>query len=454
MPRTGVIGLTASLGLWGCVSSADTGMFQHTIRLAERSDYPCPAVAAMDGVPEAVSPWTSEMPTVVTGSASVVRGQGERESEAQDITGASWNRALAQAPPPPGQITPVLDTPAEGKTQLPARTISGVLVRVNGEPILEQEARSLARWMIEDYVQRVRPASLNDESERKAVEAEVSRYLPEVVRQLVDRELLYQEAEKRVPPRGMELVRKAAQQEIDKQLRRRRQQLGFRTDDELREYLERQNVSLEALRRQVERSLIADEYLRTLVRPKFEQIDRRQLWDYYQRNMKKFERPERVEWQYIFISAREGARYLQPGEAANPAKARAQAEMVYALARQAKTPDEFARIAEQYSDGPSRTGEGEGHNLATIRPVEIAELVWKTPPGQVGPLVAAADGRGYHIFRVNKHEPARTIPFEEACLEIRRELQNQIFLAERERILRELRSKAHIEYPGSYKPPP
>jgi hypothetical protein len=452
MLRINVFGLAASLAVWGCLSGADLTGFQHVVRICE-PDKPACASVSSDGQLEKTFALGAAQRINAVGSGSVsVRGRDDRHDQYADGFGSGWNNALVQAPPPVPKTTPTIDAPQEGKSRLATQPLSGVMVRVNGVPILEQEVRSLARWMVEDYLQRVRPASLNDENERRAIEAEVSRYLPEVVRQLIDRELLYQEAEKRVPPRGMELVRKAAQQEIDKQLRRRRQQLGFRSEDELREYLERQNISLEMLRRQVERSLIADEYLRTLVRPKFEQIDRAQLWDYYQRNLKKFERPERVEWQYIFISAREGARYLQPGEAPNPAKARAQAEMVYALAQKAKTAEEFARIAEQYSDGPSRTGDGEGHDLASIRPAEIAELVWKTPPGQVGPLVPAQDGRGYHIFRVNKHEPARIVPFEEACLEIRRELQNQIFQAERERILRELRAKAHIEYPGSYKP--
>lgn len=452
MLRMNAFGLAASLAVWGCLSGADMTGFQHIIRISE-PDKAASALVPSDGQLEKSLALGAAQEIGVVGSGSVsVRGRDDRRDEYTDDFDSGWHNALVQAPPLVPKTAPTIDAPQEGKSQLATQPLSGVMVRVNGVPILELEVRSIARWMLEDYLQRVRPASLNDENERRAIEAEVSRYLPEVVRQVIDRELLYQEAEKRVPPRGMELVRKAAQQEIDKQLRRRRQQLGLRSEDELREYLERQNISLEMLRRQVERSLIADEYLRTLVRPKLEQIDRAQLWDYYQRNLKKFQRPERVEWQYIFISAREGARYLQPGEAPNPSKARAQAEMVYALVQQVKTAEEFVRIAEQYSDGPSRNGEGEGHDLASIRPAEIAELVWKTPSGQVGPLVPAQDGRGYHIFRVNKHESARIVPFEEACLEIRRELQNQILLAERERILRELRAKAHIEYPGWYKP--
>ncbi|MCS7167538.1 MAG: peptidylprolyl isomerase [Gemmatales bacterium] len=417
------LALLVSLIIPGCTWGDDRDWLHHTIHL--RRELPSPP-----------QPLTT----------ATIRGR--HEPETLNETDATL---LAQASPP-SPTTPSLGTPLEGKTRPELQPLGGVLVRVNGEPILEEEVRSLARWMLEEYLQRHRPASFNDEAERLAIEAEVSRRLHEVLEQLIDRELLYQEAEKRVPPRGMELVRKAAQQEIERQLLRRRQQMGFRTEDELREYLAQHRISLPTLRRQIERNLIAEEYLRTLIRPKFEQIDRRQLWDYYQRHLDKFHRPEHVEWQYIFISAREGARHLQPGEPPDPAKARAHAEFVYALAQQTKTAEEFSRLAEQYTDGPSRNGQGEGHDLNTIRPVEIAQLVWKTPPGQVGPLVAAPDGRGYHIFRVHKHEPARTVPFDEACLEIRRQLQNEIFLAERERILRELRAKAHIEYPAKSTP--
>ncbi|GBD35140.1 Chaperone SurA [bacterium HR36] len=447
MVRSELTCVLVSLCFWGCASGGEREPLEHIVRLTEER-------RAGSGESKRLASWES---TATQGSDALraVRGRDDREGHLPNRSDrAEQSVALPQANPPTvaPPANPSLGAPPEGKTQLLTKPLGGVLARINGEPILEEEVRSLAHWMLEDYVQRVRPASLNDEAERRALEVEVSRRLGEVLEQIIDRELLYQEAEKRVPPRGMELVRKAAQQEIDKQLLRRRQQMGLRSEDELREYLAQHRISLEALRRQVERSLIADEYLRALVRPKFEQIDRRQLWDYYQRHQQKFERPERVEWQYIFISAREGARHLRPGEPADPNKARAQAEFVYALARQTKTAEEFARLAEQYSDGPSRTGEGVGQDLKTIRPAELAGVVWNTPPGQVGPLIAAPDGRGYHIFRVNKHEPARVIPFEEACLEIRRRLQNEIFLAERARILRELRSKAHIEYPGRPKP--
>lgn len=447
MVRTNLMCVVTTLAVWGCLSGGQRSLLQHTVRIIDERE--------VRGESR-LSNFSHSAPVCYSAnSATTMRGQADHDgTNEKGSSQRTHGPLLAQASPPPPTTSSgaTLGTPAEGKAQLPAKPVGGVLVRINGEPILEAEVRSLARWMLEDYIQRVRPASLNDEVERQAIEAEVSRRLGEVLEQIIDRELLYQEAEKRVPARGMELVRKAAQQEIEKQLLRRREQMGFRTEDEFREYLAQHRISLESLRRQVERSMVADEYLRALIRPKFEQIDRRQLRDYYQQNLKKYERPERVEWQYIFISAREGARHLRPGEPADPAKARAQAEFVHGLARQAKSPEEFARLAEQYSDGPSRIGEGVGHDLATIRPAEIAELVWNTPPGQVGPLVAAPDGRGYHIFRVNKHEPGRVLPFEEACLEIRRELQQQIFLAERQRILRELRAKAHIEYPSKSPP--
>lgn len=455
MLRKDFVCVIVSLVGWGCASGGEWGLYEHVVRISAEPGHGMIASEAPRD-PEASGDHLDRSPARLRGQAPNANFTSQRElpdgSTALAQATATQSKPTSSSHSPPA-TSPALGVPPEGKTQLPAKALGGVLVRINGEPILEDEVRSLARWMIEDYLQRVQPAALNEDAERRAIEAEVSRRLGEVLEQLIDRELLYQEAEKRVPPRGMELVRKAAQQEIDKLLLRRRQQMGFRTEDEFREYLMQQRVSIESLRRQIERNLIADEYLRTLIRPKFEQIDRRQLWDYYQRNLKKFEQPERVEWQYIFISAREGARYLRPGEPPDPAKARAQAEFVYQMARQAKTPEEFARLAQQYSDGPSRTGEGVGHDLASIRPIEIAELVWKTPPGQVGPLVPAPDGRGYHIFRVNKHEPARIVPFEEACLEIRRQLQNEIFLAERQRILRELRAKAHIEYPSKIAPP-
>jgi parvulin-like peptidyl-prolyl isomerase len=63
--------------------------------------------------------------------------------------------------------------------------------------------------------------------------------------------------------------------------------------------------------------------------------------------------------------------------------------------------------------------------------------------GEVGPLIETPTG--YHIIRVIDHVPGGKTPFERACPDIRRRLQNKIGQIEYKRVVEELRAKAHIE---------
>jgi parvulin-like peptidyl-prolyl isomerase len=361
------------------------------------------------------------------------------------------DKVLAQAPPAPPEPPllpvkpPTLDRPADSRTAGLERGPSSILARVNGEPLLVEDVRLLARWNIEEQLQRSRQGPIRQVSaeERRAIDEQVRRIIAPMLDQVIERELLYQEAMANIPARGQELLRAAVQQEIDKQIDRRKHMMGFRSDEQLRAYLDEQGLSLDGLRRQVERGMIADEYIRQRIKPKIDRIDRSHMWEYYQKNRDKFERQETVVWQHIFIAYGEGAKHLQPGVQPSVEQARLHAALVHGEAMKTTTGAEWETLAVKYSDGQSRTGEGEGTTRGSVRPIELEDVVFRAPVGQVSGVI---EGRtGCHILRVVSHEPAGMIPFEKACPDIRRELQNRIFGEERQRLVREVRNKSLIE---------
>jgi parvulin-like peptidyl-prolyl isomerase len=265
-----------------------------------------------------------------------------------------------------------------------------------------------------------------------------------VLQQMVEREMIMQDAIARIPPRAMDQVRQSAQREIESQINKRKQQLGLRTDEELQVYLSKQGLSLESLKRQVERGMIADEYLRSRMSQKIQAIDREQLLEYYRNNSKLFELPE-ITWQYIFISNIAGARHLGAGESPNIERSHQHAIRIFELAQKCQTKEDFQKLAESHTDGPVANGDGEGGRRGEIRPREIEEYLYRMQPGQVG-ATEAANGRGYHIFRVLTKNAKGRKNFEEACPEIRRKIQNEIYSSEREKFLRELKVKTFVKY--------
>jgi parvulin-like peptidyl-prolyl isomerase len=359
--------------------------------------------------------------------------------------GCGWSQPNLSAqqpsgPPSSAGVSPSRTAPARNPIQpaslsrsagaepaeLEGRVTARVMARVNGHPILVEEVENAA-WSV--------LAEQGSQVPRDQWPAVKARIMAQALDSLIDREVVLQDAAARVPPRVMEKVRETARKEIDDKLRRRREQLQIKSDEEFRALLAKMGQSVEEIRRQEERNFIFTEYMRSRIRPKIEAIDRDQLLEYYTKHLEEFERPETVTWQHIFIAAQNF-----PDRAA----ARRHAEAIRAQAQAVTRDEEFAALAEKYSDGPSkyRKGLGEGTQRGRIN-ADLEPLIFRLQPGQTGPIVETP--QGFHIVRLIAHEPAGRVPFEKACLEIRKKLQGEIADAEFKRIIKELRSQAYIE---------
>jgi parvulin-like peptidyl-prolyl isomerase len=309
---------------------------------------------------------------------------------------------------------------------------ASVVARVNGEPILFEEIENLTEPQRQELQAKV-PASQYPLYETKL--------LREALEQVIDREIIYQEAKSQIRPQFMEKIKEIADKEFDTNMRKRKEQMKF-SDEELRYFLHKQGTSYEEQRRLFQRNFIAQEFMRNQVRGKIETIEREQLLDYYYRNKHEFEKTEQVFWQHIYIDAE---RFKTSGEA------RRQAEQVHRAVQACRTKEEFAALADKHSHGLAwRKGEGEGTERGQIRPPEVEDIVFGLKAGEVGPLIEARLGsssavRGYHIVRVVDHQAAGKVAFEAAVKDITRKIQNKNFQTEYTRIMKELRAKAYIE---------
>jgi peptidyl-prolyl cis-trans isomerase SurA len=358
----------------------------------------------------------------------------------------------AERPAETAPVNPLQQASLTSRTMIRAATSSAaglpdvggvitasVIARVNGQPILVEEVMNAAAGRLAEARQRV------PQAQWPAAQAEI---IASELENIINRELLLQDASTRVRGRGLDMLRDAANKEFDKTLRKRRDQLNLKTNEELKALMQKQGLSLEEERRQHERSFVAMEYLRNLIRTEVEVIDREMMLDYYRQNPKEFSRPERVSWQWIFVDIDTFSKPdpKNPGRLApDLGEARRYAEMVHAKLKAARTKEEFDALVSQYAHGRSKTnnGQGEGQTRGEIRPADLENQVFSLRPGETGPIVETPTG--FHLVRLVEHTPGGTVSFEEACPDIKRRLQNKIGQAEYLKVLKDLRAKAHIE---------
>jgi parvulin-like peptidyl-prolyl isomerase len=303
-----------------------------------------------------------------------------------------------------------------------------IRAHVNGVPIFDDEVREIC------YPALVSLSPQLSESERSAKQTEIFR---DGLQQIVDREIILQDAHARLSKNGkiyLDKLQAAASKEFDKTVRQMKSRSGVKTDDEFKDLLKQQGQSLEGIRRQFERNFMAREYMRSMIYPKVERSTSHQdITDYYREHPNEFQAVDNVKWQDIFIDA---GRY--PSREA----ARAFAEQ---LASRARNGEDFAKLS-QYDNGDSsyRNGEGFGQHRGEIKPIEAEQILFQMKDGQTGPVVEIATG--FHVIRLIHREYAGLMPLNEKTQdEIRRKLQNVVVDRETKRLLAQLKEKATIE---------
>jgi parvulin-like peptidyl-prolyl isomerase len=159
------------------------------------------------------------------------------------------------------------------------------------------------------------------------------------------------------------------------------------------------------------------------------------LRDYYEHNLKKFERPERVHTRLILAA-------LDPNAgAAAERKARDKIDKVY---RGLQAGKDFAALAEQYSDDFYRVKGGDvGWMHRGSMDPEFEKLAFTLPVGQFSAPFRTP--YGFNILKVEAREPAKLMTFEEVQAKLKAELEKKRFEELRQAWIEQLKKGARIE---------
>ena len=134
--------------------------------------------------------------------------------------------------------------------------------------------------------------------------------------------------------------------------------------------------------------------------------------DYYESNPDEFNIPQTVEARHIIIRVDENA------DAEQDENARKKAEEIFKLAKEGQ---DFAELAKKYSEGPTKT---KGGYLGTFRREEMvkpfSDKAFSMSAGDISEPVRTVFG--WHVIKVEKVNPAKTLTLAEADADIRKKL--------------------------------
>jgi len=134
--------------------------------------------------------------------------------------------------------------------------------------------------------------------------------------------------------------------------------------------------------------------------------------DYYESNLDEFNVPKTVEARHILIKVDQNA------NAEQDESARKKAEEIFKLAKEGQ---DFAELARKYSEGPTKA---KGGYLGTFRREEMvkpfSDKAFSMNAGDISEPVRTAFG--WHIIKVEKVNPAKTLSLDEAEADIRKKL--------------------------------
>jgi parvulin-like peptidyl-prolyl isomerase len=163
---------------------------------------------------------------------------------------------------------------------------------------------------------------------------------------------------------------------------------------------------------------LSKEYLAKVVMPAAK-VSEADLHEYYTQNKKSLGVPEQVRARHILFRVDPAA----SEDEKNQAKTRAEA-----ILKRAKAGEDFAKLAQTYSD--DQGSKAKGGDLGYFTPgrmvPEFENVAFYTDPGEISDIVETK--YGYHIIKVEDHIEARERSFEEMKDYIREKLHRQLVM--------------------------
>lgn len=241
---------------------------------------------------------------------------------------------------------------------------------------------------------------------------------------LIGTELLYQESKKE----GVTVDSKAFNDRFAKWRK------SFPDDEEYNKVLKALKLTDAEMKADLKRGMTIEKF----ITKKF--VDRTEVSDkeakaYYDSRTNFFKQPEQVRASHILIKVETGAK--EPDKAAALNKIRE-------VQKKEKKGEDFAALAKEYSEGPSRTKGGDlgfFRRGQMVKPFEDA--AFKLEPGEVSDIVETKFG--YHLIKVVEKKPESITPYDTVKARISAYLKQEKVQKEMAQYVDKLRKGAKVE---------
>ena len=250
----------------------------------------------------------------------------------------------------------------------------GNVASVNGAIITYQEFNREVNQIQENFSRRGRVLN----------QAQLSELKKGILENLINRVLLFQESQKK----NINIT----DSDVDRQMGKIKN--GFATELEYNNALKKMKISESEIKAKIKYDMTIQRFINLQLADKIT-ISDKEARAYYDNNPKLFKQAEQVKASHILIKVESQASASQKSEV------RKQIENVQ---QKLKKGDDFAALAEKYSQGPSRARKGDlGYfkRGQMVKPFENVAFALK--PGEVSEIVETQFG--YHLIKVFDKKP-------------------------------------------------
>lgn len=246
----------------------------------------------------------------------------------------------------------------------------------------------------------------------------------EALENLISRELLYQESQKR----GVTVDETVTNEQLRKLKER------FPSEDEFKSALTKANLSEAAIKSELKKAIAIQQFVdREFVRKT--SVTEEESRAYYDSHPDLFKQPEQVRASHILIKVDPGA------DASQKAEARKKLEEIQESVHNG---EDFSTLATERSEGPSRKRGGDLGYFGRgqmVKPFEEAAFALR--PGEVSDIVETEFG--YHLIKVFDKKPQTTLAYEGIEGKIKQYLKQDKVQKEVHRYVEELKKNAKVE---------
>jgi peptidyl-prolyl cis-trans isomerase SurA len=309
-----------------------------------------------------------------------------------------------------------------------ADIIEQVLVKVNGDIITKTELEQRQVAVLRQRMQgQIDPEALKNDETLKKMLVDVT---PQVIVNAIDELLLFQ--------RGRELGYRLSDDQFKAVVANIRKENKLEDEAKFQQALAQEGMSMDDLRRQLERQMVIEQVQRQEVGSKLT-ITEEEARQYYARHPEDFTEPASVTLREIFVEV--------PSTEGNVNVARdeeGQKKIADARARVLKG-DDFAKVAAEMSDSPSKANGGIiGPFAHSDMSPQLQQMVDKMKPGEITQAIRTP--RGYQIFKLESVKVQALQPFDSVRDLISEKVAGSRTQIEMRKFLSRLRTQAIIEW--------